>query len=135
MPLSSRRSLTLAVIALAAAIAGCSNHGSPTEPTALPATIEILTGQTLTVPGTDLTFTFAEAEPPRCPPNANCLAGAPGLRLTARVGRRDPVPVYLVWATDGPGVQQPVDGYLIGVGPLARDANGVWHLTLFLERS
>jgi hypothetical protein len=119
--------------ALAAVVANgaCSESKSPNEPTPMPAMLEVTTGQTVGLPGTNLTFTL-QGQPYYCPPYASCLPPPP-LRLTAQVGNRPPIELTMAYAFEGPQVAQPVDGYLIRVGPWTYLPDGRARVPLFIE--
>ena len=110
--------------------AACSS--SPTEPTRLPLAVEVVTGQTLTVPGTDLELTLEPLA--RCPPDASCLAG-PRVRLSARAGGRAPVDVFIAFPVEGRPQPQPVHGYTVAVRFFNEERTGVVRVFLTVDRS
>jgi hypothetical protein len=128
----SKRMVGVWGLAAVVASGACSESRTPNEPTALPATLEITTGQIVTLPGTSLTFSL-QGQPYYCPPNASCLP-APPLRLTARAGSRPPIELSLAIAFEGPQTAQPVDGYLVTVWPWTYLPDGTAHVKLVIDR-
>jgi hypothetical protein len=117
-------------VLMMAVLSACSN--SPTEPSGFPLAVEMVTGQTLTVPGTDLRLTLEPLAP--CPPNASCLAG-PRARLTARAGTGAPVDVFLAYPFEGLPTPQRVDGYTVALRYFDEDAAGVVRVYLTVDRT
>lgn len=113
-----------------AALAACSN--SPTEPTRFPLEVVMATGQTVTVPGTDLRLTLEPLAP--CPPDASCLAG-PRARLTARAGDHAPVDVHLAYPFHGDPLPYQVHGYTVALRYFSEEADGVVRVFLIVDRS
>lgn len=113
-----------------AALAACSS--SPTEPTRFPLEVVMITGQTVTVPGTDLQLTLEPLGP--CPPDASCLAG-PRARLSARAGDDVPVDIFLAYPFHGEPIPYRVDRYSVALRYFSEDADGVVRVFLIVDRS
>jgi hypothetical protein len=128
MSLRRRCAAICGVLALAA-LAACSE--SPNEPSRLPTTVVMVTGQTTTVPGTDVELRLEALGP--CPPNASCLAG-PRARLTARIGGRAPVDVFLAYNFEGPPVPQVIDGYSVALRSFTEEVDGRVRVVLIVHR-